>query len=301
MRLFLLSVATIFAVSSTAAQSDLDALMSQVMSRRDDNWKKLEQYVLEEREKFQMTAPDGVPVYGFEREYSWFVREGFFVRSPVKADGVTISESERRKEEEQWLARVRRRQARRDTRDGTTTGITDPNAPPGTVEDVLKQTIEPEFIQAAYFMRFKFDSGHYALVGPEHVGTRRVLKIEYYPTKLFGEGRTRPNRRLRDKDDQIDEKMNKSSLVTLWIDPDAKQILRYDFHNIDMDFLPGASLARLTAADATMKMAEPFPGVWLPDTIDLTAKVTLALGTVDARYTINYSDYRLANVTITVQ
>jgi len=301
MRLFLLSVATIFAVSSTAAQSDLDELMSQVMSRRDDNWKKLEQYVLEEREKFQMTAPDGVPVYGFEREYSWFVREGFFVRSPVKADGVTISESERRKEEEQWLARVRRRQARRDTRDGTTTGITDPNAPPGTVEDVLKQTIEPEFIQAAYFMRFKFDSGHYALVGPEHVGTRRVLKIEYYPTKLFGEGRTRPNRRLRDKDDQIDEKMNKSSLVTLWIDPDAKQILRYDFHNIDMDFLPGASLARLTAADATMKMAEPFPGVWLPDTIDLTAKVTLALGTVDARYTINYSDYRLANVTITVQ
>jgi hypothetical protein len=50
-----------------------------------------------------------------------------------------------------------------------------------------------------------------------------------------------------------------------------------------------------------MKMAEPFPGIWLPDTIALTAKVTLAIGTVDARYSIDYHDYRLANVTIKVQ
>jgi len=301
MRLFLLSVATIFAVSSTSAQSDLDDLMSQVMSRRDDNWKKLEQYVLEERQRFQMTGPAAVPLYGFERDYSWFVREGFFIRSPVRADGVTIGEGERRKEEDEWLKQQRRRQARRDSRDGKTSDLTDPNTPPGTVEDVLKQSIEPEFIQAAYFMRFKFDSGQYALVGPEQLGARRALKVEYYPTKLFGAGRTRPNRRLRDRDDQIDEKMNKSSLVTLWIDPAERQILRYDFHNIDMDFLPGGSIARVTAADATMQMAEPFPGVWLPDTIALTAKVTLAIGTVDARYTIDYHDYRLANVTIKVQ
>ena len=301
MKLFLLSVATIVAVSSASAQSDLDDLMSQVMSHRDDNWKKLEQYVLEERERFQMSGPDGVRLYGFDRDYSWFVREGFFIRSPVRADGVTIGDSERRKEENEWLTRQRRRQARRDTRDGTASALTDPDAPPGTVEDVLKQSVEPEFIRAAYFMRFKFDSGHYALVGPEQLGERRVLKIEYYPTKLFGAGRTRPNRRLRDKDEQIDDKMNKSSLVTLWIDPAERQILRYDFHNIDMDFLPGASIARLSAADATMKMAEPFPGIWLPDTIAVTAKVTLAIGTVDARYTIDYHDYRLANVTITVQ
>ena len=28
-------------------------------------------------------------LFGFEREYLWFPREGFFVRSPLKADGVT--------------------------------------------------------------------------------------------------------------------------------------------------------------------------------------------------------------------
>src|SRR5258705_6824439 len=129
MKVSLLCLATVFAVSSISAQSDLDALMSQVLSRRDDNWKKLEQYVLEERERFQMTAPDGIPVYGFEREYSWFVREGFFVRSPVRADGVTITENERRREEDEWLAGHRRRQARGDGRDATAYAIRDPNAP----------------------------------------------------------------------------------------------------------------------------------------------------------------------------
>jgi hypothetical protein len=301
MRLFLLSLATIVAVSSVSAQSDLDQLMSQVLSRRDDNWNKLQQYVLDERERFQLSGLDGVRLYGFERDYSWFVREGFFIRSPVRADGVVISESERRKEEDEWLARQRRRQARRDTRDGTSSALTDPNVPPGTVEDVLKQSIEPDFIQAAYFMRFKFDQGQYALVGPEELAGRRVLKIEYYPTLLFTEGRTRPNRKLRERDDEINAQMNKTSLVTLWIDPVESQILQYDFHNINMDFLPGASVARVAGMEATMKMSQPFPGVWLPQTIALHAKVSLATGTLDARYTIDYHDYRLANVTIKVQ
>src|SRR5258705_13785981 len=140
MKVFLLCLATVFAVSSISAQSDLDALMSQVLSRRDDNWKKLEQYVLEERERFQMTAPDGIPVYGFEREYSWFVREGFFVRSPVRADGVTITENERRREEDEWLPRQRRRQTRREGGDGTSSATTDPHVPPGPVADILRHT-----------------------------------------------------------------------------------------------------------------------------------------------------------------
>ena len=294
-------LAAMFAVSSPAAQSDLDDLMSQVLSRRDDNWKKLQQYVLDERERFELSGLDGVRFYGFERDYSWFVREGFFIRSPVRADGVVIGDSERRKEENEWLQRQRRRQARRDTRDGTSSPLTDPNVPPGTVEDVLTQSVEPDFIQAAYFMRFKFDQGQYALVGPEQLAGRNVLKIEYYPTLLFAEGRTRPNNQVRLRDNEINAQMNKTSLVTLWIDPVERQILQYDFHNINMDFLPGASVARVAGMEATMKMSQPFAGVWLPQTIALRAKVTLATGTLDARYTIDYHDYRLASATIKVQ
>ena len=301
MRIFVAFLGVVIGLCGVSAQSDLDELMSQVLSRRDENWKKLQQYVLEEREAFQLTATGGARLYGFERDYSWFVREGFFIRSPIRADGVTIGEGERRRAEDEWLARQRRRETRRAARDGTTSELTDPAAPAGSIEDVLKQSIEPEFIQAAYFLRFKFDPGQYALVGPEQLAGHRVLKIEYYPTKLFSEGRTRPNRNLRDRDDQIDEKMNKSSLVTLWIDPMERQILQYDFHNIDMDFLPFRSLARVAGMDATMRMTQPFPGVWLPQRIALKGQVTLATGTLDARYSVDYHDYRLADVTIRVQ
>jgi hypothetical protein len=265
-------LAAMFAVSSPAAQSDLDDLMSQVLSRRDENWKKLQQYVLEERERFLLTALDGVKVFGMERDYSWFPRDGIFIRSPVRADGVAITDSERRKEEEAWLARQRRHK-----------------------DD------EPEFVKAAYFMEFKFDPGQYALVGPEDFAGRHALKIEYYPTKLFAEGRTRPNKSLRDRNDDINFQMNKASVVTLWIDPIERLILQYQFHNIDMDFLPGGSIARVAGADATMSMSQPFPNVWLPERISLNAKVAMAAGTLEARYTTEYHDYRLASATVTVR
>ena len=43
-----------------AAQStDLDRLMERVLTRRDENWKKLQQYVLDERETFDLTGPGG--------------------------------------------------------------------------------------------------------------------------------------------------------------------------------------------------------------------------------------------------
>src|SRR5258708_2238103 len=75
-----------------SAQSDLDAFMEKVLARRDDNWKKLQQYVLEEKEGFDLTGPGRFPLWGMRREYSWFIRDGIFVRSPVTADGVKLSE-----------------------------------------------------------------------------------------------------------------------------------------------------------------------------------------------------------------
>jgi hypothetical protein len=84
-------------VTSRGSQSDLDAFMSRVLARRDENWKKLQQYVLEEDERLRVTGPDGARVFGFAREYTWFIREGYFIRSPLKFDGVTIPEADRRR------------------------------------------------------------------------------------------------------------------------------------------------------------------------------------------------------------
>src|SRR5688572_16406666 len=92
-RLFIVACALAAVASGTpAAQTDLDTLMGSVLLKRDENWKKLQQYVLEERESMEVTALDGRRIYGFKREYQWFPRDGFFIKSPLTADGVRIAE-----------------------------------------------------------------------------------------------------------------------------------------------------------------------------------------------------------------
>ena len=54
--------------ASVSERNDLDAFMSRVLARRDENWKKLQQYVLEERETFQHRRARGTPLFGFRRE-----------------------------------------------------------------------------------------------------------------------------------------------------------------------------------------------------------------------------------------
>jgi len=128
-----------------------------------------------------------------------------------------------------------------------------------------------------------------------------VLRIEYYPSALFTEGRTRPNTRVRDRDEEIEQKLNKVSLVTLWVDPERHQILQYTFDDIDMDFMPGRSLARVDDVKATMRMGQPFPDVWLPRDIEMQFRMTLAAGPLDARYRVEYHDYRQADVTYRIR
>ena len=320
-------------IASPSAQSDLDTLMSQVLDHRDENWKKLQQYTLNEKETLQITALVVFRIFGFEHEYLWFPRAGFFVRSPLKSDGVTIDEAERQRAEDAWLRRAQNRekrvQERRAKGQPDHDGGDDPDVPndvpcnvqvnsnclveaapgpgdialTGGVEDIINQTFEPDFIRSANFMRFKFDGGQYALVGREKMIGRDVLKIEYYPKILFKEThankpcerRGKPDRCDTEKEfeEQIEAKMNKVSLVTLWVDPAEHQILRYDFRFQDLDFLPGRSIVRFESARASMEMAEPFPNVWLPASVTMRFRVGSAAGPLEARYDVKYGQYRL--------
>jgi hypothetical protein len=324
----LLALLTVYGAVRPAAQStDLDRLMERVLTRRDENWKKLQQYVLDERETLDVTGPGGVRLYGFRRDYAWFLRDGVFIRSPLRADGVTIAEADRRKAEEDWLKRERRRESRRRERSGSAaatessppsaanpsapSAAVDPSAPSASsaaidasvpsASSAAVSSVEPAFVSYAYFLRFRFEPNHYALVGRETLDGRSVLRIEYYPSELFREGRTRPNRKVRDREEDVEDKMNKVSLVTLWVDPDALQILQYTFDDIDMDFLPGRAIARVDDVKATMRMGQPFPGVWLPRDIEMRFRMALASGAFDARYVVQYHDYRQADVTYKVR
>jgi hypothetical protein len=283
-----------------AAGSDLDALMAAVLARRDENWKKLAQYVLDEREVFTAAGPDGTRLYGSTRDYRWFVRDGFFIRSPLAADGVAVAERERVAYEARWLAR----QKVRDERAGGGAGAAPADA--AALGDVLRQRAEPRFVSAAYFLKFRFEPGRYALVGREALDGREVLRIEYFPSALFSDDGTRTERRARraggdDDDDRVRRQMNKVSLVTLWVLPGPRQIVRYTFDNLDMGFLPGRSVVRVDEVTATMTMGEPFPGVWLPAGIEARLRAQLAVGPIEARYAIAYHGYRQADVTAKVR
>ena len=78
----------------SAHRSDLDALMKKVLAQRDDNWKKLQQYILDEREQIDVRGPGRRPSGASAATTRWFIRDGFFVRSPLKVNGVTVREAD---------------------------------------------------------------------------------------------------------------------------------------------------------------------------------------------------------------
>jgi hypothetical protein len=307
-----LALAVSFGVLPRAEQNDLDAFMRQVLASRDANWKKLQQYVLDERELVELHGPGRTPLWGERREYTWFIREGFFVRSPLKFNGVEIGEAERRKFEADYLRRVQERDKRRARREAA--AAAGKAAAAGAAEDagneivprdvdgLLRQTREPQFISSAYFLRFKFEEGKYALVGRETIDGRDVLRIEYYPTRMFGGTDRRGNGREpsatdKARDAEFQRLMNKVALITLWVEPKAHQIVKYTFDNVGFDFLPAQWLVHVNDLKASMTMGQPFPDVWLPNALELVMSGTLAVGQFDLLYRLDYHDYRQPDVT----
>jgi hypothetical protein len=290
---------------SPATASDLDTFMEKVLVRRDENWKKLQQYVLDEREQTEVRGPGRVPIWGEVREYTWYLRDGFFVRSPVKVNGAAVAEADRQRYEDDYLRRVKNRDRRRG-RGGQAVvppaGAANDASEPRDVQSFIVQTRQPQFIDSAYFLKFKFEPSRYALVGREAFEGRDVLRIEYFPSRLFSHEQEMQQRRRqlnesdpgRDRSAQVERMMNKVSLVTIWVEPASCQIVKYTFDNVNLEFLPAAWLVHMDDAKAVMTMGEPFAGVWLPRDVDMLLSGTLAVGAFDIHYHLDYQDYRKA-------
>ena len=154
--------------------------------------------------------------------------------------------------------------------------------------------LEPRFISESYFMEFTFEPGNYYFVGRETLAGREVVRLEYYPTDLFDDGPDSDDAERDELEDRIDRGFNKTSLVTLWIDPEAYQIVKYTFDNTGLDFLPGRWLLRVDDVGATMEMSQPLGDVWLPLRVTVFGRVTTALGELDLTFTRDFSEYRVA-------
>jgi hypothetical protein len=307
----LLAAGAALSAAPDVPQSDLDAFMNKVLARRDENWKKLQQYILDERAEFSLKGPTGVPVWGDQRDYTWFIREGYFIRSPLKANGVEVSDPDRRKAEDSYLRRVKEREKRAAAEARRKSGAAEPppgDEPPPTLDAFVAQNAQPEFVDSAYFMKFTFEQGRYALAGREPFeGGREVLRIEYYPAKLFADEQDPERKKKREEErkksdkgrqygETIERLMNKVALVTIWVEPASHQIVRYVFDNVNFDFFPGAWLLRVDELKASMQMSQPFKDkdIWLPKNIEFAFSAMLAVGPVHARYHVDYHDFREA-------
>jgi hypothetical protein len=236
------------------------------------------------------------------------------VRSPTKFNGVTIGDAERRTFEAAYLKQAQERD-KRAPRGGSVSldgsGLTIDNGAaadsPETelaqdVGGIIRQNRPPQFISSAYFLRFKFEEGKYALAGRETIDGRDVLRIEYYPARMFGGTDRRrtgkePSEKDKARDAAFQRMMNKVALVTLWVEPKAHQIVKYTFDNVGFDFLPAQWLVHISDLKATMTVGQPFPDVWLPTSMELNLAMTVAIGQLDVRYGLEYRDYRVPSVT----
>jgi len=284
---------------SPAPSTDLDRFMATALQRRDIDRKTLSDYVLDEAELFEVLGPGRVPVARMRREYTWYVRDGIHVRSPLKFDGVPIPEPERRAYEERW---IKSEEGRRKFRTERAEKRAQSGKPPAVSVPSIN---EPRFISESYFMDFKFEPGNYYLAGHESIDGHDVLKIDYLPAKLFQddhEDRPLPANKDRktSKEDAAEEavgrKMDKTSQVTLWVDPVTHQIVKYTFDNVWMDFLPGGWIVKVDDLRASMEMGQPFPGVWLPHNLSMHGGVSLALGPMEFSYKREFANYRKADV-----
>ncbi len=295
----------------TTASGGLDAFMARVLEHRDEAWKKLHDYVLSETERFEITGPAGVRLQGMRHEFSWYVRDGYLIRSPIRFDGVTIPESERRKYEENWLKEEQSREAKRAERDAKRTAgevgkaddsavASDTSGSAPALQDIVGPGREPRFISEAFFLKFKFEPGNYYLAGREQLDGREVLRIEYYPTNLFGNHRDAHERARKESPEEaalkrkIERDLNKVALVTLWVDPVEYQVVRYKFDNVDFGFLPARWLVRVDSITASMTMGRVLDGVWLPRAMSVNAAITLASGNYGFSYGRELYDYKKA-------
>ena len=329
MRLFLLLFAIV--LQTAPPGTDLDQFMAKALQRRDVDRQTLSDYVLDEVEVFEVLGPGRVPYARMKREYTWYVRDGIHVRSPLKYDGVPIPEADRRDYEDHWIKSEESRREFRTKRDAK-------REEEGKGPALSAPSInEPRFVSESYFMDFKFEPGNYYLAGKETVDGQQVLKIDYVPTKLFDdstdtkeggekkedeetkeqkpkdtkdqkpksakeqEKERRREEKEKQREDEISRKMDKTSQVTLWVDPATHQIVKYTFDNVWMDFLPAGWLVKIDDLKAQMQMGQPFPGVWLPRNMNIHAGLTFALGSMEFQYRREFANYRKADVTSKVR
>lgn len=237
---------------------EVDAFMARVLERREINWSKLYDYVFDEVERFEIQGTQEIAaLQSYRHEFVWYVRDGYLVRSPKSVNGITVSQANRVEYEREWIDDIDK--GERGTR-----------------------------VERDAFFDFEFEPGNYFFAGLDVFEGRDVVKVEYYPRFLFAD--------KEDEDEEFDHMFDKTSLVTMWIDPEDHQIVKMLFDNVGLEFLPYGWLVRLEDLQASMIMHQPIEDVWLPRELRASASLSSAAGEVSVLYSREFTNYRQTQV-----
>ena len=259
------AISSCLPVAAQEETAEIDQFMEQVLQRRDVNWKEMQTYLFHERELLKIQGEDIPPVAGFDREFVWIARQEQLLRSPVKVNGVSVSQKEQLKYENDWKKSHSKKR-----------------------DSIRRET----------FFEFKFEPGNYYFVGREDLEGREVVVIEYYPKRLFSDDDDDPDEETDEEDEEFERMFNKTSLVKLWIVPEIHQIAKITLTNVGLEFLPFRWLVRIDDLEATLVMDTPIADVWLPREITASVRVSTANNFLDISYSREFSDYREADVKV---
>jgi hypothetical protein len=240
----------------------LDQFMAKVLEQRKINWDELHGYVFNEKEELEIKGLKLAALESFRREYVWFVRDGYIVRSPVRVNGVKVSKEDQARAEDDWLRSRKRRK---------------------------------ENVNRDEFFSFKFKPGRYLFGGMQEFQGRKLALVEYYPPIADSE----PDSGNKGDDDEKYERMFEKTLrVSMLILPEEHQIVRFTFDNVGLEFLPARWLVRIDDLKASMTMDKPLGDVWLPKDISASGSVSTANGTIRVRYSREFFDYSRTDVKV---
>jgi hypothetical protein len=248
-------------------ESDLDSFMEKVLKRREINWNELHGYVFSEKEILEIKGIKIPAIENFRREYVWFVRDGYLVRSPVRVNGVKVSKEEQAQAEDQWL---RSRKKRRDN------------------------------VNREEFFTFKFQPGRYLFGGMQDYEGKKVALVEYYPP-IIEESRTgsgKSDRKEKEEEEKYGRMFEKTLRVSMLILPEEHQIVKFTFDNVGLEFLPARWLVRIDDLKASMVMDKPLGDVWLPKQIFAGGSISTANGTLSVKYSREFFDYSKTDVKV---
>ncbi len=234
-----------------SAGSDLDTLMGDVLERRDANREALAAYEFRETEALEIRGQDEI--------------------APLQSSS------------KEFLWRRRDGLMVRDpvSVNGVPVGGVGRGWEVGAVSSDRGLSTD-DFYDWDSFFNFQFEPGHYYLAGRETFEGREVLRIEYYPRHLFS--------RAGDES-SLGAGLDRTTVVTMLVSVGDRQIVKWTFANVGMQFLPFRWLVRVGAAEVSMILDTGPDGAWLPRRIELGARASVATSQLTIRLTRDFHHF----------